>query len=91
MIKLTSFGHSSYLDENNETKILFDPSISSNPKSSKNNSTTLEFGFWMTNNILRMYCDTIASKEVVLDTSKKAVSEAGKELILLNIGDSITL
>jgi len=38
-----------------------------------------------------MYCDTIASKEVVLDTSKKAVSEAGKELILLNIGDSITL
>ena len=35
MIKLTYFGHSSYLIEINETKILFDPFISPNPKASK--------------------------------------------------------
>lgn len=35
MIKLTYFGHSSYLIEINKTKILFDPFISPNPKASK--------------------------------------------------------
>ncbi|MCL6260582.1 metal-dependent hydrolase [Aquiflexum sp. TKW24L] len=44
-----------------------------------------------TNKIVGMHYDTFPYIEIDLDAAKKAVSEAGKELILLNIGDSITL
>lgn len=42
MIKLTYFGHSSYLVEINKTKILFDPYISPNSKASKINVPSIE-------------------------------------------------
>lgn len=42
MIKLTYFGHSSYLVEISQTKILFDPYISPNPKASQINVSSIE-------------------------------------------------
>ncbi|MCH6199292.1 metal-dependent hydrolase [Aquiflexum sp. LQ15W] len=44
-----------------------------------------------TKKIVGMHYNTFPYIEIDLEAAKKAVSEAGKELILLNIGDSITL
>jgi L-ascorbate metabolism protein UlaG (beta-lactamase superfamily) len=44
-----------------------------------------------TKKIVGMHYDTFPYIEIDLEAAKKAATEAGKELILLNIGDSITL
>ncbi|MCH6233116.1 metal-dependent hydrolase [Cognataquiflexum rubidum] len=44
-----------------------------------------------TKKIVGMHYNTFPYIEIDLEAAKKAVSEAGKELILINIGDSITL
>ncbi|WP_304517449.1 metal-dependent hydrolase [Cecembia rubra] len=44
-----------------------------------------------TKKIVAMHYDTFPYIEIDLDKAKKAAERAGKELILLNIGDSITL
>jgi L-ascorbate metabolism protein UlaG (beta-lactamase superfamily) len=44
-----------------------------------------------TKKIVGMHYNTFPYIQIDLEAAKKAVSEAGKELILLNIGDSITL
>lgn len=44
-----------------------------------------------TKKIIAMHYDTFPYIEIDLDAAKKAAERAGKELILLNIGDSITL
>jgi L-ascorbate metabolism protein UlaG (beta-lactamase superfamily) len=44
-----------------------------------------------TNKIIGMHYDTFPYIEIDLEDAKKAASEAGKELILLNIGETITL
>ncbi|RZS98102.1 metal-dependent hydrolase [Cecembia calidifontis] len=44
-----------------------------------------------TKKIIAMHYDTFPYIEIDLEAAKKAAGRAGKELILLNIGDSITL
>lgn len=44
-----------------------------------------------TKKIIAMHYDTFPYIEIDLEAAKKAADRAGKELILLNIGDSITL
>lgn len=44
-----------------------------------------------TRKIIAMHYDTFPYIEIDLEAAKKAAERAGKELILLNIGDSITL
>ena len=44
-----------------------------------------------TNKIIAMHFDTFPYIEIDLEAAKKAAAKAGKELILLNIGESITL
>ena len=44
-----------------------------------------------TNKIIAMHFDTFPYIEIDLEAVKKAAAKAGKELILLNIGESITL
>lgn len=44
-----------------------------------------------TNKIIAMHFDTFPYIEIDMEATKKAASKAGKELILFNIGESITL
>lgn len=53
---------------------------------------SLKAANWVgTNRIIGMHYDTFPYITIDPDAAKKAAAEAGKELILLNIGDSITL